>query len=38
LSQHNESAYALAYDYDEGASSMPMHGSSSEKRQAAFRA
>jgi hypothetical protein len=37
LSHHSESAYALAYDYDEGASSMPMHVSSSEKREA-FRA
>jgi Amt family ammonium transporter len=38
LSQHNESAYALAYDYDEGASSMPMHSSSSDKREVISRA
>ena len=38
LSQHSESAYALAYDYDEGASSIPMHGSPSKKREATSRA
>jgi Amt family ammonium transporter len=38
LSQHSESAYALAYDYDEGASSMPMHGTSTEKKRATSQA
>ena len=31
LSQPSESAYVLAYDYDEGPSSMPIHHSSEER-------
>ncbi len=36
LSQPSESAYVLAYDYDEGPSSMPIHHSS-EKREVTSR-